>query len=747
MAEPTPLALVEFMRDNQLLTLAQAQQLDQLRAQFPEVRMLAREMVRRGWLTPYQANQLVQGHGSDLVLGPYRILERLGEGGMGQVFKARHVRMDRLVALKVIHRQHLAGLKAVQRFMQEARAAAQLSHPNIVLAHDANDVAGRHFLAMEYVEGTDLAKLVEQSGPLPVWQACDFARQAALGLQHAHERGLVHRDIKPSNLIVTRGGPGAPPVVKILDFGLARFESEAGHGTRLTRIDSFVGTLDFISPEQADNAGTVDIRADIYSLGCSLFFLLTGRPPFPGDSAAAKIGARLTREAPSPRALRREIPATLESVLAKMMAREPGARYQAPAEVAAALEPFTKLEGQGSTPVPHLRPLDKTKLPGERAALDSLFDELTQIGPSAEAPKPARNRSVLAGAVIGAAAIVCLGVGTVTFMRPRDRPAAPGPVAQDKNTPETVNASKPATKPSGDAKPGVTASRGTTPPLAVAPFDAKGAQAYQVAWAKHLSIKSEATNSIGMKLVLIPPGKFRMGSTPEEIECFKREPDAGETLAWVNVEGPQHEVTITKPFFMGIYEVTQGQYEKVMGNNPSYNKESPDRPVEQVNLDDAVAFCKRLSGLPEERRAGRTYRLPKEAEWEYACRAGTTTRFHYGDSLSSRQANFDGRKSHWGAEEGPWLGKTVKVGSYRPNAWGLYDMHGNVGEWCLDWARTYTADPVEDPRGLPPVGERRLLRGGNWSNNACYMRTALRTLYINHRGNNMGFRVVCELPR
>src|SRR5439155_4637596 len=183
------------------------------------------------------------------------------------------------------------------------------------------------------------------------------------------------------------------------------------------------------------------------------------------------------------------------------------------------------------------------------------------------------------------------------------------------------------------------------------------------------------TNVIGMKLTLIPAGKFLMGSAADEAER-----DADE---W------QHEVTITKPFYMGVHEVTQGEYERVMGKNVAFfnakNGGSPEHPVEQVLWPEAADFCKKLSELPEEKKAGRMYRLPTEAEWEYACRAGTRTVFHFGDSLSSTQANFNGRYGYGGAEAGPYLHKTAKVGSYQPNAFGLHDMHGNVAEWCWDW--------------------------------------------------------------
>src|SRR5208283_5376113 len=194
---------VDTLQKNRLLQPAQLDELIRsLQGQCADARALARELIRRGWLTPYQINQLFQGRGPDLLLGSYIILERLGEGGMGLVFKARHQKMGRTVALKLIRKDRLVNPDAIRRFEREIRAMSQLSHPNIVTAHDADQVGENHFLVMEYVEGVDLAKLVQQCGPLPIDQAVAYIRQAALGLQHAHERGLVHRDIKPSNLLV-----------------------------------------------------------------------------------------------------------------------------------------------------------------------------------------------------------------------------------------------------------------------------------------------------------------------------------------------------------------------------------------------------------------------------------------------------------------------------------------------------------------------------------------------------------------
>ncbi len=256
----------------------------------------------------------------------------------------------------------------------------------------------------------------------------------------------------------------------------------------------------------------------------------------------------------------------------------------------------------------------------------------------------------------------------------------------------------------------------------------------------------EITNSIGMKLALIPKGKFWMGS-PE-----------GETSRDAD-EGPQHEVEITKPFYLGVFEVTQEQYQKVTGNNPSYfNKEkvgqdTSEFPVENVSWEDARAFCEKLSNLLEESKAGCVYRLPTEAEWEYACRGRAIlkkeehTVFHYGNSLSSTQANFDGKYPYGGAGKGDYLKRTTKVGSYQSNDFGLYDMHGNVWEWCEDWhdANYYKRSPRQDPHGPEKSPEnRRVLRGGSWYLNGRYCRSANRPgLDPGARNDSSGFRVVC----
>jgi|SRR5579884_47261 len=330
----------------------------------------------------------------ELDIAGYEVLNWLGEGGMGQVYKARHLRLDRLVALKVIHANRLADAEVLRRFQREARAAARLAHPHVVSIYDAGEAGGKHFLAMEYVEGTDLDRMVRAQGPLPIAQACDFVRQAALGLQHAHERGLVHRDIKPSNLLVTSEGC----VVKLLDLGLARLGPSGGSEeqiSRLTRTGQVMGTPAFLAPEQAVDSARADIRSDIYSLGCTLYFLLTARLPFSGSSV---VDILLKHQQETARPLadhRKDIPPGLQEVVSKMMAKRPDDRYQTPAEVVWALGPFCG------------------------AAEPTMTTKMAPVRVLAKAPSGRRWR-ILAG---GAAAVLALGSLTGVALY-RDKPVA-----------------------------------------------------------------------------------------------------------------------------------------------------------------------------------------------------------------------------------------------------------------------------------------------------------------------------------
>jgi WD40 repeat protein/tRNA A-37 threonylcarbamoyl transferase component Bud32 len=291
----------------------------------------------------------------------YEILGELGRGGMGIVYQARQTARDRVVALKVIRKERLAHPEVVRRFRREAQAAARLSHPNIVAVYEADQEGDTHFLAMEYVPGVTLQRLVEEGGPLPVDLACDVVRQTALALQHAAEQALVHRDVKPSNLmLVGHPAAGRPsrPLVKILDMGVARLyqlrDLAEDSLTTLTRDGSVIGTPDYVAPEQLEDPHAADIRADLYSLGCTFYFLLAGRVPFPGGTLVQKLDRQRWETPPSVDQLRREVPAAVAAVVRRLMAKHPDDRYRTPGELAAALEQLarTGVLPAGYQPIP-----------------------------------------------------------------------------------------------------------------------------------------------------------------------------------------------------------------------------------------------------------------------------------------------------------------------------------------------------------------------------------------------------------
>jgi serine/threonine protein kinase len=353
--------IVRIFSEVPLLEPSQQAELERLQQRSADPKALMQTLVQRGWLTSFQANCILKGQAASLRLGPFVILDRLGEGGMGQVFKARHAGLGRVVALKVLRPELVPDSESVSRFYREITLAGQLpEHPNLIRAYDAGLFGSTHFLAMEFVAGTDLEQLVKKSGPLPVEQASDYIRQAALGLQHAHQHGLVHRDIKPSNLLVTSGkGPGASEeksktsslapshqplaTLKVLDLGLARLRSSSASTVReQTFLTSdgpvTLGTVDYQAPEQALDFHQADIRADIYSLGCTFFYLLTGKPPFGSGPLALKLMRHQQADPPRLKERRPDVPDGVIRIIERMLAKKPADRYQTPGEVAAALD-------------------------------------------------------------------------------------------------------------------------------------------------------------------------------------------------------------------------------------------------------------------------------------------------------------------------------------------------------------------------------------------------------------------------
>jgi formylglycine-generating enzyme required for sulfatase activity len=655
-----------------------------------------------------RAKALRPGSGLALpaTLGNYLLLELLGSGGMGQVFKAEHRRLKRLVAVKVLAPELIRSEAARARFQREAELVARLDSPHVVAAHDAGEADGRDFLAMEYVPGRTLAEVVKETGPLPIRQALEYILQAARGLQHAHAVGIVHRDVKPANLLLApltpqpplpRGGEGEqdkktarsgassslPPlpfvgeggrggegvgIIKVLDLGLARLRLEDTAATDLTGSQAVMGTACYMAPEQAADTRRADERSDIYSLGCSLYYLLTGRAPYEGGTVMEVLFAHREQPVPSLRRLRPDCPAALDELFGRLVAKRPEGRPASMSVVAAELETL-----------------------------------LARDGPPR---RPARQR--LARWLPAAALALALGAGALLawhFLPPLPgEPRVPGEVA---GTTEPLRPSPPPTPPRREQTPGKEAQR-PKPDVGPPP-------------------KPEA----GPEMALIRPGQFWMGSPDTDTDASRD-------------EKPRHEVTITQPFRLAKYKVTQAEYEAVTGKNPSafgpYGRfrgrvaklDTRKHPVESVSWLDAVRFCNLLSArhglrpyyvIKDEKvtvQGGPGYRLPTEAEWEYACRAGTETRWYFGNDPKDL-----GEHAWFAGNSGD---TTHPVGGKPPNPWGLYDMAGNVPDWCWDRydPQYYQDPPHSDPAGPGSGREDRVYRGGAWNSSAAGTRSAAR---------------------
>jgi serine/threonine protein kinase len=371
--------------------------LNQAGALSAKPRKLAARMVASGLLTQFQAEQMLQGKYRGFTIGKYKVLERIGSGGHSTVYLCEHLTVKRRVAIKVLPTAKAENPGALARFYREARAAGALDHVNLVKAHDVDQDNGLHFLVMEYVDGSNLQELVSRFGPLSIERSANYIRQAAQGLQAAHVSGLVHRDIKPANILIDRQG-----VIRVLDLGLARFFSD--HNDPLTlKYDhnNVLGTADYVAPEQALNSHDVDIRADIYGLGGTFYFLLTGQPLFPGGQITQKLIWHQTRQPKPIRELRPDVPEELAAIVERMIEKDPNQRYQTPAEVIEALAEWT------ATPLLPPTEAEMPRLsPAARAAAVAEADSGSNLGGNGSAAglvarsaasqeMPARPRSLV----------------------------------------------------------------------------------------------------------------------------------------------------------------------------------------------------------------------------------------------------------------------------------------------------------------------------------------------------------------
>ena len=777
------------------------------------------------------------GREATILANQYRIIKKIGEGGMGIAYLAEDVEMgNRPVAIKVLPPLLSKNIRAVENLRREAITAINLNHPNIIRLYGFHSDGDIKFLAMEYIDGQTLEEKISKSsdGKLSLDETIEIAEKVAAALDYAHSRKppVFHRDLKPSNIMTSRDSE-----VKLLDFGIAREMHDSY--TRVTGKQDTSGTLPYMSPEQLRGQKPT-VEMDIYSLGIVCYECLCGHPPFhTGD-----LTYQIIHE-PPPKI--DDVPDSINDALQVSLAKDASERPKTARELIDILKtkPEPEVKRKPSKPAPEVKPqfvVEELKKPEPQ-----VFDRPVSV------KKPSRSRKGLWAALIliaiGVVAILVLLSQKTTHNISQNSQSRPSG-SSDTRQPDVskTGQSKPPEQRSKDferlarnsndrartlhefakvyyerkallkqrdeyanqiatqeslikltglnlndiqirvlgwvklgpekrkqtildflgsegnldlltryteiySKWAEAADRLVEPETGL---NAKFTQAKQILNSLNLSSDQviavlEAgspgsdktvqtkpasvvtttgstpkagdvvTNSIGMKLVCIPAGEFVMGSPSNEKESA------------IN-EGPQHKVRISKGFWMGIYEVTQAQYQAVMGTNTSTFK-GDNLPVEEVSWNEAVEFCKKLN-----QKEGKTYRLPTEAEWEYACRAGSTTRFSFGDNDSGF-----GDYAWYTDNSG---NRTHPVGQKKPNAFGLYDMHGNVWEWCNDWCNEsyYSQSPEVDPQG-PSSEETRVLRGGSWKDNPRNCRSTSRSNgwpYSAAYRSNVGFRIVIE---
>jgi formylglycine-generating enzyme required for sulfatase activity len=731
-------------------------------------------------------------------LGPYRVLAVLGQGGMGVVFQAEDPQLQRIVALKAMLPEVAKRPAARERFLREARATAKIEHDHIVTIYQVGEDRGVPFLAMQLLKGMSLeAYLRKKQGktgkPLPLDYVIKVGRETAKGLAAAHEKGLIHRDIKPANIWLDANAGGR---VKILDFGLA--QANEGDATRLTKLGTIVGSPSYMAPEQA-RSDKIDARADLFSLGCVLYRLCTGRLPFRGEDAVATMLAALTEEPPPIRDLNPEVPPKLAELVRKCLAKKPDDR---PASARAVIDALQAIEVEQPT-----QSMKKLALPAAEpvAAAPTTWQEPGEATARlARRPPPRRSGGKLLilatlAALLVLATTIAAGAffyfhtdtGTLKIdlagndvqviierngakidvidskkshvtLPPGDYHLRLGEprkdirldrdniqVARDDTAVVTITKVKDVASNRPTAVP-PPPTRRPPPPPPPDPVTRPKETPDPVTRPKETpdpavpATVTYITNSIGMKLAPIQPGEFLMGAAADEIARYKV-PDFARTD-----ETPQHRVRITRSFQMGAHPVTVGQFRQFVKDasykptggdtwaKPGFDQ-TDDHPVVGVTWNDAVAFCKWLS-----KKEGRGYRLPTDAEWEYCCRAGSTTAYPFGDDPNQLP------KHAWFRAN---TGKgTHPVGKLPANAWGLYDMPGHVWQWVEDW---YTPDyyknsPAEDPSG-PATGFKmgdkpaKVMRGGSWVLDAIACRSACRKgRPADYKMPHAGFRVVCD---
>ena len=644
--------------DSRILTEQNLSNAEEAKARHQNVESFIQDLIESKLLTKFQVEQLIAGKGDSLAFGKYIIQEKLGAGGMGQVYKAYHPEAAKLVAIKVILPQGKWDAESIKRFEREVKASEKLVHPNIIAVLDSGGINGQLFMVMELIEGKDLFELINEKGKLPVNEAVAYIIQAARALEHAHANGVIHRDVKPANLIADSKG-----LLKIVDMGLAKIQAGENEDivSMLTTNTAIMGSADFMSPEQTVSTKNVDARTDIYSLGASFYFLLTAKVMYPQKTAFSKLIAHRQAPISSLKFMRPEVSQKLDDVYTKMVAKKVEDRYQSMTKLILDLEALEK-ESRAQNRLKQDPALNPFQVNGVN------FLDLDDIS-----IKPKKSVGIFANkkiALFCAGLFVAIGLLFVMLFITKNTW-----VKNDLNN--TNDAHEAFLEP---------------------PFDNNQAQEAQQALAKNLGLEVETTLDLGtgvnLAMILIPQGKFIMGSPLSEPGHKSDE--------------AQHQVVFSRPYFIGKYEVTQEQWEAVMGDNPSQIKGAK-LPVTNISWLDCQNFISKLNAKTES-----NYRLPTEAEWEFACRSGAKSAYSVGDKITKNDSNFENVK-----------GSAKPVGSYKPNAFGLYDMHGNVWEFCSDWYGAYSAGKSLDPMGVKN-GRDHVLRGGSFFVDGLLLRSSTR---------------------
>lgn len=715
----------------------------------------------------HDASPETAGAGHVWTLGGYRILRQLGQGGMGAVYEAEDVNLERHVALKVMKPEIAQNPVHRERFLREACVAASVENDFICPIYEVGEDQGVPFIAMPFLKGEPLSAHWKKGMRLPVNEVVRIGKEVAEGLSAAHEAGLIHRDIKPANIWL-ESQRGGPPRAVILDFGLARMQVDDMH---MTQTGVIVGTPAFMSPEQGRGDRNVDARTDLFSLGCVLYALCTGKLPFKAETTMGILTALATYEPPPPAKIS-PTPRPLSGLIMRLLAKDPDDRPRTAQDL---VKKLVEIERDLADPTETIG----LEPPPRRSEESDRLHSRTQLLPPRTPPRKRSNAlfPLIAIGLIGCLVALTAGgiyyvvtdKGTIEITTDDENVKVSllkngqeieifdgaskktwsirtgSYTVRLKDDPEGLEIVMPDTfemKRGGKHVVTIRKLKGllsNAPPFAVAPFDATQARKHQEAWAKYLGVPVEHTNSLGMKFSLIPAGKFKMGSTKEEIDRVSEMvgDNEGYIKARLPVEAPEHPVEITQPFYLGTTEVTVGHFRQFLKANPDYivaddvkrnvdGEQMDDHPVSRVSWQNAVDFCNWL--MAKERKK---YRLPTEAEWEGCCRAGKSgTRYSFGDD--------DAQLENFAWYRGNSAIATHPVGQKKPNAWGLYDMHGNVWEWCQDFYDPgyYENSPVKDPPG--GAGDTHVIRGGSLGDGPLACRCAFR---YNHAAADVGFRV------